>query len=598
MFDQTLFSSIDIELAGMIRRRSGEASSDLVATTTALVSAARRMGNTCIRLDDWVGLAVNDPLHPNQTTTLPNRAAWVTALEASPLVSTGTTPAPLVLDAHGRCFFYRDWQSEGVIVRAVEERAEASRDTLRQPTVEYLRSIMRDDRAGQVDRQALAVCAALHNRITFVCGGPGTGKTTTISKMIDAFLLEDADTKIALAAPTGKAAARISEALTATRARAHHRDENVPSFEAEAKTLHRLLGYRGDSEELAYGLEKKLDVDVLIIDEASMIDVSMMAALLAALSDDTTLVMLGDKDQLASVDAGYVFGDLCDGLGAGRLFSAEFAEWCETVRVIGLDANAKSGSPANLVVELDKSYRFESKPQIGRLARAVLTADSRALIEASETLAKPHPTNVGTLIERRAAWLDALLESQSPAEALTHLEAFRWLAPLKQGRFGVQDINLRVEQFLVSSGHIPQPTTWYRGRPIMMRSNDTRARLFNGDVGVIWPDEDGTLAAWFVNPGGNPRRFQLWQLGSHETAWAMTVHKSQGSEFDEVEVILPTKENSNVQVQTRDLLYTAVTRARSRVSIVGDTDQLLQAVSRRISRQTGLAERFDKAERN
>ncbi len=400
-----------------------------------------------------------------------------------------------------------------------------------------------------------------------ITGGPGTGKTTRIAALLVETLERDPELRVALAAPTGKAAARLSESVRlrldamqaspAVRAR-------VPQ---SARTLHRLLGYQPDRDRFWSRAGVPLPYDLVILDEASMVDVLLMDALVAALPTHATLLLVGDQDQLASVEAGDVLGAICrvaHDVGAGHVLH-------------------------DRVVRLTRSYRFEAHPAIAAAAAAILAGDAVALSAVVHDVARadvrwvPAPHDRAELLALLVPHLETCLAAATPAAALTALEGFRVLCAEREGTWGVAGINAEVERWLRSQGTVITER-WYHRRPVMVIANDYGTQLFNGDVGVAW-DTDGELLVHFPGPEGTTRAVQPARLPETQTAWAMTVHKAQGSEFTNVIVMLPAKGS---RVLGRELLYTAVTRARSHVLIVGDESVMRSAVSRTVRRGSGL----------
>ena len=419
-------------------------------------------------------------------------------------------------------------------------------------------------------RIAARICASLtHSKPTFrvITGGPGTGKTTHIAELLVDTLAREPELRVALAAPTGKAAARLSESVR-LRLDAMNASPDVRArVPQSARTVHRLLGYQPDRDRFWSRAGTPLPYDLVILDEASMVDVLLMDALVAALPQHATLLLVGDQDQLASVDAGDVLGAICR-------------------------AAHDSGAGTTLhdsVVRLTRSYRFEAHPDIGDAAAALLAGDATAL------LALVHDTSRGDvrwaparhdragLLALLVPHLERCLAAESPAAALAALDGFRVLCAEREGAWGVSGINDAIERWLRSQGTIITDR-WYHRRPVMVMSNDYGTQVFNGDVGVAW-EADGELLVHFPAPEGTTRTIQPARLPETQTAWAMTVHKAQGSEFTNVIVMLPAKGS---RVLGRELLYTAITRAREAVLIVGEESVMRSAVSRTVRRSSGL----------
>ncbi|HJV35516.1 exodeoxyribonuclease V subunit alpha [Geomonas sp.] len=521
---------------------------------------------------------------------------WVKRLRSFSVVGAPGEFKPLILDDSCRLYLHRYWRYEEELSAAILERgAPASFDPeLLKLGLERLFP----HRTGETDWQRVAAIAALTRRFCVISGGPGTGKTSTVVKVL-ALLLEQQggdSCRIALAAPTGKAAARLKESMMAG---VDCSDEVRALLPDDVFTLHRLLGYLKGSCSFRHNRDNPLPYDIVIVDEASMVSLPLMAKLVDALRHDTRLILLGDRDQLASVEAGAVLGDICNSGGAEG-FSPEFA-----ALALGLAGDAlpiqRSHDPlGDAVVLLKKSYRFSSTSGIGTVGALVNAGDGPAALSAFEdhnypdiSLSKtPSPDGLPEVLAgRMLAGYEAYLKAGSPKEAFDRFGQFRILCAMRGGPFGVEAVNLLVRERLSKAGLIDPAGRWYAGEPVMITCNDYNIGLFNGDVGLILPDpESGNeLRAFFPTGTGQMRKVLPLRLPEHESAFAMTVHKSQGSEFDDVLLILPDRD---VPVLTRELIYTAITRAKKRVAVLGSEELFLTAVHRRIMRRSGLRERL------
>ena len=551
-----------------------------VALAIATLSARQAEGHTCLDLQACAGQRILMPDGVTEETNAtqrfrglqaPELAAWEAALAGSGLVWRAGSPAPasprpLVLDAANRLYFQRYFAFESRIAQVL--------DALARP-VPFAGAAEADcERAlaplfpadNHDPHQRAAALLALRQRFAVITGGPGTGKTTTVARLLAAMVMlgGESQQRIRLAAPTGKAAMRLGSSIG--RALQDLAEAGVPAtllarVPAEAVTLHRLLGSRPDQRRPRHHAGHPLALDVLVVDEASMIDVPMMARLLDALPPNARLVLLGDGDQLASVEAGAVLGDLCA-------------------------AAAYAGSRMQLV----NSYRFAASGGIGRLAHAINTGDTSAALAALEE------DSTTAWVEKSAAALPELagdrwapvFEATDPTMALIALDRFRVLCALRRGPSGVLAINAQIERHLARQGLIDAAQRHYRGRPILITANDYAVQLFNGDVGIVWPDGQGKPRAWFLE-NNTLRSIPCNRLPPHETAYAMTVHKAQGSEFDEIALVLPTGEST---AATRELLYTAVTRARRQVQLCATREVIEATISRRVERDTGLRDQL------
>ncbi|MTD37135.1 exodeoxyribonuclease V subunit alpha [Erwinia sp. CPCC 100877] len=576
------------------------------ALAAALLSRDAGEGHVCLPLSR---LRVNlcfETRHESLAQALfcaaGNPADWRQALLASAAVSEGDVATPLKL-VGDRLYLNRMWQDEKAVARFFYEgNRVVPQDGLQ------LRAVLDalfGNAAEETNWQKVAAAVALTRRVSVISGGPGTGKTTTVAKLLTALIQLEAHRRprIRLAAPTGKAAARLTESLGSALRQLALTPEQKALLPEEAGTLHRLLGAQPGSQRLRYHADNPLHLDLLVVDEASMVDLPMMARLVAALPHHARVIFLGDRDQLASVEAGAVLGDICHFISDG--YSAERARELTQLTGCPVPGCDQPGSEAlrDSLCLLRKSYRFGRDSGIGRLAVAINRSDKAAvrgvLGEGFEDVAfwsledrDEYAQMLAGAQEGYARYLSLLQESSAAPQAL--LEAFseyRLLCALREGAFGVRGLNERLEQALMRRGALRRPQgggRWYHGRPVMISRNDSALELFNGDIGIALEGDEG-LRVWFPMPDGRVKSVQPSRLPPHETAWAMTVHKSQGSEFDHAALVLPS---SFVALVTRELVYTAVTRAKRRLTIWGKESVLEQAITTRTERRSGLPERF------
>jgi exodeoxyribonuclease V alpha subunit len=585
-----------------------------VLMAAALVSRELGEGHICV---DLAALALAEPLLADAETWLP----------ASSLVGSSDDDAstPLVLDG-GLLYLRRFWRDEARVAQAIVSRLAPA--------------AVPADLAVELDRlfppepdglnwQKVACAIAARGSFAVVTGGPGTGKTTTVVRLLGllqtlAHKRNEPRLRIRLAAPTGKAAARLNASIAGQIERLDVDVSVKQAIPAEVTTLHRLLGSRPDTRAFRHDRDNPLHLDVLVIDEASMIDLEMMAATLDALPREARLILLGDKDQLSSVEAGAVLGDLCARADAGH-YDLHTRAWLTDV--CGVDVGAWT-DPATArpldqrVVMLRRSRRFGADSGIGALALAINAGDAGAVSRAFSgtrgdiAVVAPSAASISALaidgregapghrhffdwIERERPPIDARFDAfeRWGAGALTAYARFQLLCATRHGDAGVDGQNERIAQGLFERGLIDAVAGWYEGRPVMMTRNDYALGLMNGDVGVtLWvPDGQGGMAlrvafAVMDEQGGERVRFVVpSRLSAVDTVYAMTVHKSQGSEFEHTALALPPEPSP---VLTRELVYTGVTRARSRFTLLAAPDILGYAVSRKTRRASGLLRRL------
>ena len=589
---------IDAELGKLLARRATASLGDVddvrfIGLAGAVLSAERARGNSCLEIDALASTVASwkDVIGPS----LPNAESWRAVLTRSGLCGDGESPSPLVLDGT-KLYLYRYHAAERRLAESIGARIDVAREEKAPSakTIALFRRLFDAPADGPTDWQAVAATAALRGGLTVVTGGPGTGKTTTVARILALLLHEEPELRVALAAPTGKAAQRLGEAIHAGIADLPLDDALRARIPFDGKTLHRLLGYRPWNDEYAYGPAEQLGEDVIIVDEASMVDILMMDALFAAARSSARVILLGDRDQLASVDTGYVLGDLClaadrAGAGPGERLSRAY----ERISGRRLESGGSAPPLREAVVRLSRSYRFDTQPGIGALAEAIRDGQSSAALDvlADESLGavtRREPVRaVADLLATVTPLIDEFLASRSADEALECFAAFRVLCALREGSTGVTGLNDRIEGWLRSRG-VPTRARWYHGKPVLVTTNDVATGLYNGDVGITVV-EGGQARVWFRDGAGRPRAIAPARLPAHETAWAMTVHKSQGSEFGHVILVLPEEDN---RVLTRELLYTGVTRARTRVEIVGSAEMFRRGVERTVARASGLADRL------
>lgn len=589
--DPAVFPPIARHFARLMERLCGGGRPD-VTLAAALASRSCGEGHVCLDLRQDTGAA-----WPSGLDVPSAREPWIEALRASPVVGAPGEYKPLILDPGGRLYLHRYWQSETKLARALRERASTPVQALDGAKLREGLQRLFPAHAGLVNWQQVAAFAALRRRLCVITGGPGTGKTHTVVALL-ALLLEqagDSPLRIALAAPTGKAAARLQESVQRLKAALPCDDRVRARLPSEAATLHRLLGASLGAGSFRHHAENPLALDVLVVDEASMVDLALMSKTFDALPESARVILLGDKDQLASVEAGAVLGDICG--GHVNEFSAEFKSTFREATAAELISppTPSASALADCIVQLEWNHRFAPGSGILELSRAVNDGDAgRALAVlngATAVRAKTLPSPANLLDTLRPSVLDGFgpaVSMREPMAALMAFGRFRILAALRHGPSGVSHLNGLVEEILRQDGLISTDSEWFIGRPVRVTENDHSQRLYNGDLGVVLPDAaTGELRVFFHCGEGTPRGIAPARLPRHETAFALTVHKSQGSEFARVLLVLPERES---RVLTRELIYTGVTRASESVEVWLNEAVFRAALARRVERASGLRE--------
>ena len=601
-----IFSNIDTHFARFIARFDPQADSDIFLAA-ALVSRATGSGDICLDLAATADTAVFEKKDGADALVCPPLADWRNKLIASPTVGKPGEKYPLILDASDRLYLYRYWEYENNLSHALRQRATGElADFNPRDLSNILTKLFPPTSPDEVNWQAVATVIAVFKRLSVITGGPGSGKTFTITGIL-ALLLESAfkgDAHIFLAAPTGKAAARLAESIKEAKQSLDCTESIKNAIPDEVHTVHRLLRPIPGTPYFRHNSENPLAADLVVVDEASMVDLALMSKLVQALAPETRLVLVGDKDQLASVEAGSVLGDICDRQTIHG-FSKSFLDKIEQIIQVKLnDTVPHSTNTSGLqdcITILQKNYRFEPQSGIGGLSRSVNRGDSRTALsflndpaEKSITRHDFHPDSnwVDDLSQTIVEGYRKYLTIDDPVLAMSEFMRFKILCALNIGPFGVNSINRLAEKVLSEQGLLasvqPGRGQWYRGRPVLITQNDYNLGLFNGDIGITLPDPNSAgdeLFVYFPDATGEFKRYPTHRLSKCETVYAMTVHKSQGSEFEHVLLLLPEKD---YPLLTRELIYTGLTRARKTVSVWGSESILKTAIARRIERTAGL----------
>ncbi|HGJ5865420.1 exodeoxyribonuclease V subunit alpha [Arsenophonus nasoniae] len=599
-----LFNALDLQLA----IRLVEDENPLLLLIFALLSAETRAGHVCLFIDKlqpfylFEGRQVEMAFALWEMAGSPDSCRIYAELKQCHAVCDAQQSAakPLVLSGN-KLYFQRMWADEGLVADFFSRHLLETVDEQRLATI--LTHLFTP--SNTPDWQKIAVAVAVTSRIAVISGGPGTGKTTTVARLLATLVkLSHEKLIIQLAAPTGKAAARLTESLSNALLKLNLTATEQAVMPEQAQTIHRLLGAQPDSQLLRYHKDNPLLLDVLIVDEASMIDLPMMARLIEALPGHARVILLGDRDQLASVEAGAVLGDLCrfSACGYSRARAAQLTEItdCDLSDFI----SNEGPEVKDRICLLRKSYRFDAQSGIGRLATAINQGNikhvEQLLTQQSADIAfysVDSSEQYGKLLSDAAAcylcYLDMIKAGRNPEEILTTFNRYRLLAALRDGPFGVIGLNDKLEQLLHRQGSIRRPAySWnknYEGRPIMITKNDRPLGLFNGDIGIMLRDGQQGLKAYFQLPNGVVKRIQPSRLPQHETAFVMTVHKSQGSEFEHAALVLPP---IFTPIISKELIYTAITRAKNQLTIYADRHVFAKALVTPTERRSGLTERL------
>ena len=552
--------TVDHTFAAWVRRRSG---SDILARAAFAASRDEGQGHSCAALDADSDFA---------------------ALRAHAWVGDGAAFSPFVLTDAGDFYLWRNWRHETRLAEALGRRA-VDRTVAVDTSADIDELFVGTDEAS-TRLQRAAVSAVAGKRLFVLTGGPGTGKTSTVLRML-LMLLRHAPSppSIALAAPTGKAAQRMSQSIASGKDDLLRRLPDASPFRAllervphaQAQTLHRLLDYRAHENVFARGADSPLAADIVVVDETSMVDLATMRQLFDAVRDDATVILLGDAAQLYAVEAGSVLGDI-------------------------VSAAERDGSPlAGHVVTLRHVWRAEQS--LSRNLDRVRAGDADWIDEPEvvSSVRRLDCLDEKSLRARIDGWFDThaedfrflLTADPDPAEALRRLRNFQILCALREGAFGANGINALLRETFEKRLGVDTSHEWHHGRPVIVTRNDYTRDLFNGDIGIALRGPEG-LRVWFEtrNRDGKAalRSLSTRTLPAHETAWAITIHRSQGSEYADVAVVLPPQ--ADHRILSRELLYTAMSRASHRVELWTSGDSLRAAVSQPVQRRGGLRDRL------
>lgn len=591
---QTELSPLAIQFAKFCSQLDDKAD-ELALITAAILADRNTHGDTCLDLRSLEEKTLLYGKENNQLRQAPGLHQWLTALDCK-FIGKNNEYQPLILDGN-RLYLHRHWQEEKTITEVLQSSfGKTNYDPARikkRLNALFDANTLEDNAYGQ----KLAAAMALTRKLTIITGGPGTGKTTTVTKILALLLEQEHDLRILLAAPTGKAAVRLTISINKQlkKLEKHIDAEILDKLPRDVSTIHRLLGWRPHGFE--HNKDNPLPCDCLLLDETSMVDQGLMASLLVALPENCRIILLGDRDQLSSVEAGSILGDLT---GHGQ------EPGLSTERAIELNAllgqlptdiiNDKMPAIADHIAQLTHSYRFAKGGGIGKLAYAINNGDTDAIDklrkETNDELdwIEANGWQPGKAVIRWAVEHYKMIFKATTAKgALKVFESARLLTALREGPWGATQISERIETELQKTEENKiKNNAAYKGLPVIICRNDRETGLYNGDTGIFWKEEQGELMAWFeIKEVLTP--FSVHQLPEWKAAWTLTVHRSQGSEYDNVLLVLPSEESP---VVTRELIYTGVTRAAQKCTLVANWQQLKYAVNRKVTRFSGLNERI------
>lgn len=557
------------------------------------VSLFLKSGHVCLPMDrsakEW---AIILGIDHDEVKDLPDQLFENDVFSNSKIIGDDQQATPFVLE-DDRLSFRRFWNYENKLLKWVTDRVNNLSDPLITGLHKSHLEQLFPEKSEEINWQKVAAGMSIIKPFLIISGGPGTGKTTTVARILALHQrLAERPPKIALAAPTGKAAGRMGEALTDQLKSIMMSEDERANFPSEAKTVHRLLSGIESRENLLPPIEKKtLPYDMIVVDEASMIDLTLMNRLISHIGEDTTLILLGDKDQLASVEAGSVFADLCQ--KKENSFKANTSKLLQQMGILDLPEQDQS-SINDSIVYLTKSYRFDEGSGIGALADVIKkgAADEDTLNELFREFddISHHEFSYGKgediqgILKGLAEKVKQTKSMAQQGDLMKFWKQSVWLAVLRRGLTGTERLNQLMEKYLVDHRLVQTENGWYHGRPIMITQNDYSLGIFNGDLGVCVQSEDGSFSV-FVESGNAVQKVSPQRLVHFTPAFFITVHKSQGSEFEQVQLLLPREDTPLI---SRELLYTAVTRSKREFQVYGSLGLVIRGIERPLERFTGL----------
>ena len=601
------FSAIDIEFANFIVKLEN-CESYVLYISAALVSYMLRKSHICLDLNRLAGTKFpeNETAKDEISIILPDFLEWSSSLLKFKQTISKNSNTPLILDTENRLYLHKYWHYEQILASEIKKRIKLNFDNIKILKKNRISEISKHFNSESIiDWQQIAVFASLVSNFLLITGGPGTGKTTVVSALLAIILELNSSLKIKICAPTGKAAGRLKESISDELQNLNITNEIKHIIaNLETYTVHRLLGPKYLSPNFKHKSSNLIEADLIIIDEASMISLPLMSKLLSSLPLACKIIMLGDRSQLASVEAGAVLANIYD-VGNSNKFTEEFIyklKPCEDYNFYDLEKVSQDTPFSNIIVELTKSHRFDDKEGIGIVKNAINKADTIP-IDQILTIAKkessqfimtnlPQPKHLEKKIISHIETLKVNVSgnefyykdyffSKTPEAAYAIINEFKILCSHNVGPYGVNSINKIIENYLFGS------STIQKGVPIIIKNNSQTLSLYNGDTGIIWTDKAGKLKAFFPTIENDKimRSFSINSLPDFDKVYAMTIHKSQGSGFQKILVLTS---DSDSQLLTRELIYTAITRAKKQCNLWCNEDIFKASILRKTTRDSGL----------
>ena len=581
LYEEDVISSVEAEFVRFLLSQNPEENDQVLLAAAACVHAQMN-GHVCLDLES----SQNQYLFNDERSEIllsDIKQKWGDTLQQSKLVGRGSELKPLVFQEN-RLYLHRYWKYEQELAEWLKSKASVT-SQVSDKAKQAIRLFLKENANG-VDWQDVALILSFMRELLVITGGPGTGKTFTVLKIIAAQNhFKDGKLKVAVAAPTGKASRRLTESIHAGKQDLPKEIREKINIPEDALTVHKLLGSDYEGIRFKYNSENKLPYDLVIVDEASMLDVNLWVNLIRAIPEHGKLIVLGDKDQLASVEAGSILGDIC---GGENSFSAEIS--AAVTELSGAEIPVSDSAPGmnDSVVFLTKSYRFGEDSGIKRLAEAINSSDDDLVMELLKGEKYPeiklHDSsreNLNQVIQKYAVQHFEKFSAKTIEDHLSSSNQKKILCVLRRGDFGVEKINSSAEQKIKlkqpASGH----REWYPGRIIMATRNDPVLKIRNGEIGICTEAADPQV----IFEGENKLPISAGRIKDYEPAYAITIHKSQGSEFEDVAIILPETMN---KVLSKEILYTSVTRARRSTLVIGNEKIIRKTVLKSIARGSGL----------